>query len=54
MKDTGLMSYRTKLFEALPLAGSYSHIENWTEFTREIHLLQRAGVIESFHREFWQ
>ena len=27
-EDTGLMSYRTKLFEALPLAGIYTHIEN--------------------------
>ncbi len=52
-EDTGLMSYRTKLFEALPLAGSYSYIENWTEFSREIHLLQKAEVIESIRDLWW-
>jgi len=52
-EDTGLMSYRTKLFEALPLAGAYSHIENWHEFKEEVHLLQSVGVIESIRDLWW-
>ena len=47
------MSYRTKLFEALPLAGSYSYIENWAGFIKEIRLLQQVGVIESMRDLWW-
>jgi len=52
-EDTGLMSYRTKLFEALPLAGVYSHIPGWSQFIKEISLLQRTGVIETIRDLWW-
>ena len=31
-EDTGLHSYRTKLFEALPLAGMPDYLNNWNHF----------------------
>ncbi len=52
-EDTGLMSYRTKLFEALPLAGIYEHISDWNSFLAEVFLLQEAGVIESIKDLWW-
>ncbi len=52
-EDTGLMSYRTKLFEALPLAGIYQEIGNWEKFLAEINLLRDAGVIESIKDLWW-
>jgi len=47
------MSYRTKLFEALPLAGIYTHIENWQQFKEEVDLLQSVGVIDSIRDLWW-
>lgn len=52
-KDTGLMSYRTKLFEALPLAGIYEEIGNWQHFVGELRKWQEAGVIESIKDLWW-
>jgi len=52
-EDTGFMSYRTKLFEALPLAGIYTHIDNWHRFKEEVYLLQSVGVIESIRDLWW-
>jgi carboxylate-amine ligase len=52
-EDTGLMSYRTKLFEALPLAGVFSHIPNWKEFIEMIRELQRVEVINSVRDLWW-
>lgn len=52
-EDTGLMSYRTKLFEALPLAGVFSHIPSWKEFTEMVKELQRVGVINSIRDLWW-
>lgn len=52
-KDTGLMSYRTKLFEALPLAGIYEKIGDWNSFLSDMELLQQAGVIESIKDLWW-
>ncbi len=52
-KDTGLMSYRTKLFEALPLAGIYEEIGSWNRFLGDVSLLQEAGVIETIKDLWW-
>jgi carboxylate-amine ligase len=52
-EDTGLMSYRTKLFEALPLAGIYGEIGNWNSFLADLTMLQQAGVIESVKDLWW-
>lgn len=52
-KDTGLMSYRTKLFEVLPLAGIYNHIRDWDHFVYEINDLKEHGIIGSFRDLWW-
>ncbi len=52
-EDTGLMSYRTKLFEALPLAGIYEQIGDWDSFLSDMDQLQKAGVIESIKDLWW-
>ena len=52
-KDTGLMSYRTKLFESLPLAGAYDYMENWDGFAREVESLEVHGVISSYRDLWW-
>ena len=52
-EDTGLMSYRTKLFEALPLAGIYAEIGDWNTFISDIDMLTDAGVIESIKDLWW-
>ncbi len=52
-EDTGLMSYRTKLFEALPLAGTYGHLHSWATFMEEVELLTTKGVIASIKDLWW-
>lgn len=52
-EDTGLMSYRTKLFEALPLAGVYFHLKNWQDFNEQVNRLKKVGVIESLRDLWW-
>jgi carboxylate-amine ligase len=52
-EDTGLMSYRTKLFEALPLAGSYFFLSNWQELETQVEMLRQAGVINSLRDIWW-
>lgn len=52
-EDTGLMSYRTKLFEALPLAGVYFHMKNWLDFNEQVKRLKKVGVIESIRDLWW-
>ena len=51
--DTGLMSYRTKLFEALPLAGNYSFIDGWHGLVKETEELKSAGIINSLKDLWW-
>ena len=51
--DTGLMSYRTKLFEVLPLAGIYEEIGDWNAFLNELELLRNAGVVGSIKDLWW-
>ena len=52
-KDSGLMSYRTKLFEALPLAGIFEYMDNWQCFVDEIETLKGYGIIETFRDLWW-
>ncbi len=51
--DTGLMSYRSKLFEALPLAGMPDSMNDWEEFEVLVALLQKSGIIESVKDIWW-
>lgn len=52
-EDTGLMSYRTKLFEVLPLAGIYEHMDSWHHFQQEVAFLRAQGVIKSIRDIWW-
>ncbi len=51
--DTGLMSYRAKLFESLPLAGMPDSLSGWDEFNTLINLLRKGGIIESVKDIWW-
>jgi carboxylate-amine ligase len=51
--DTGLLSYRAKLFEALPLAGMPDSLYDWEEYRALISLLQKSGVIDSVKDIWW-
>jgi carboxylate-amine ligase len=50
---TGLFSYRTKLFEALPMAGLPDMIESWEEFKSMAELLISGGVIAGVKDLWW-
>ncbi len=52
-EDTGLQSYRTKLFEALPLAGIYERSRDWHHFLQEVERLKQVGIIESIKDLWW-
>ena len=52
-KDTGLMSYRTKLFEVLPLAGIYEYMQGWQHFVDQIDTLKRYGIVQGFRDLWW-
>jgi carboxylate-amine ligase len=52
-EDTGLMSYRTKLFESLPLAGMPDSLDGWNGFDVLTNLLKKNGVIESVKDIWW-
>ncbi len=52
-EDTGLMSYRAKLFEALPLAGMPDSLYDWNEYTSLVNLLKKSGMIESVRDIWW-
>lgn len=52
-EDTGLMSYRSKLFEALPLAGMPDELNDWNEFNTLVNLLRKGGIIESVKDIWW-
>ena len=51
--DTGLMSYRSKLFEALPLAGMPDSLGDWEDFETLTGLLAKSGIIESVKDIWW-
>jgi len=52
-EDTGLMSYRIKLFESLPLAGMPDSLNDWEEFSLLVGLLQKSSIIESVKDIWW-
>jgi carboxylate-amine ligase len=52
-EDTGLCSYRTKLFEALPLAGIAGYIGSWQGYIDEIHLLRASQVLRETKDLWW-
>jgi carboxylate-amine ligase len=52
-RNTGLMSYRAKLFEALPLAGMPDSLNDWEEFETLVGLLRKSKIIESVKDIWW-
>jgi len=52
-EDTGLCSYRTKLFEALPLAGIAGYLGSWQAYLDEIELLRSSGIIQEPKDLWW-
>jgi carboxylate-amine ligase len=52
-EDTGLMSYRSKLFESLPLAGMPDSLNGWEGFLQLSDLLKKSGIIESVKDLWW-
>ena len=52
-EDTGLHSYRTKLFEALPLAGMPDYLISWNHFEKLTGQLEGAGIINSVKDLWW-
>jgi carboxylate-amine ligase len=52
-EDTGLFSYRTKLFEALPLAGLPDSLGTWDEFAALVDLLVSGGIVEGVRDLWW-
>jgi carboxylate-amine ligase len=51
--DTGLSSYRTKLFEALPLAGMPDQIGSWEKYLHMVNLLINTGIINEVRDLWW-
>ncbi len=51
-EDTGLSSYRTKIFETLPIAGLPFYFSDWEDYTTLAEDFIATGTIESI-RELW-
>jgi glutamate---cysteine ligase / carboxylate-amine ligase len=51
--DTGLMSARTKVFEALPSTGLPPQLADWSEFERFMGSLINAGAITTIREVWW-
>ena len=53
-EDTGLYSYRTKIFESLPLAGLPDYLNDWDHFTKLTNNLIKADIIRSVKDLWWE
>ncbi len=51
--DTGLASYRSKIFEALPTAGLPYQLSGWDEFEKYMEILISSHAIESIREVWW-
>ena len=52
-ENTGFHSYRTKLFEVLPLAGFPRPLSSWEEYEGLLRFLGQQGIIESVRDLWW-
>lgn len=52
-RNTGILSYRTKLFEQLPRAGVPQHFQDYNQFLELYNRLKGTGVIESLKDIWW-
>jgi carboxylate-amine ligase len=51
--DTGLKSYRTAVFGALPRTGLPEEFLGWSDYQRHVEVLTSAGVIEDATKLWW-
>ncbi len=51
--DTGLKSYRTSVFRAVPRTGMPDEFQGWADYQRHVNVLTKAGVIEDATRLWW-
>ncbi len=52
-KETGLKSYRTSVFRAVPRTGMPDEFDTWAEYQRHVDVLVHAGVIEDATKLWW-
>ena len=52
-KETGLKSYRTSVFRAVPRTGMPDEFDTWAEYQRHVDVLVNAGVIEDATKLWW-
>lgn len=52
-EDTGLKSYRTSVFRAMPRTGIPDDFSSWSEYQRHIEVLVGTGVIEDASKLWW-
>ncbi|XCN72469.1 MAG: YbdK family carboxylate-amine ligase [Candidatus Electrothrix aestuarii] len=52
-RDTGFQSYRTKLFEALPIAGISGYLGTWQSYVQEVTHLYEHRAIERLKDLWW-
>ena len=51
--DTGLKSYRTSVWRAVPRTGMPHEFDGWTDYERHVQVLIDAGVIEDATKLWW-
>ena len=51
--ETGLKSYRTSVFRAVPRTGLPDEFTSWSDYRRHVAILVEAGVIEDATRLWW-
>lgn len=52
-RDTGLMSYRLSVFDAVPRTGLPDHFDSYVDYRRCVDQLVDAGVIENGTKIWW-
>jgi carboxylate-amine ligase len=52
-EDTGLKSYRTAVFRALPRTGIPDEFDSWADYQRHVDVLVGTGVIEDASKLWW-
>lgn len=52
--DTGLKSYRTPVFRALPRTGLPDEFQGWSDYRRHVDVLREVGVIEDATKLWWE
>ncbi len=50
---TGLYSYRTKLYDALPRGGLPEYLGSWDDYLHLVDIMKRGGYIESVRDIWW-